>query len=304
MTRTSYGPVTLLVDFGGVDGNAPLREIVGHHQELVDRRVLLDPLRAKHGFATLVERALSCLATLPSHARDPEATAVVVANCTGAAFGMAVCAAFAATGLPAPTLVLVDPVLVDRQEVYDWACYIAARFTSDADVKRQLSAAVLEGDGPLDVVVSAVTAVLRTTAIEYATAAGMSPVEIEAVGGQLVDRYAVWLTYLMSLTTFDLPTLRSELHVLASAGSHGHDGFLRASPNPHCVSSVSNVDPRSAEARHAFDLVLARVGGSASAMRPSPPRDHGPGCVGTPETDIGITPAAPRPAGTHARTTH
>lgn len=258
--RGSAGPAQLVfVDFGGVDGATPLRELIAHRPELAASCALVDPLKALASMganASIEDCARQVVEGLPRAMHDPDAVVVIVANCTGAAFGLATASAFGIRGLAIPQIVILDPVLVDIAEVRGWATNLASRFGSSSQMNETISGLLSTSGADRVTVLHAIAVLLREAADAYANTSGYSAIEAYTVVGQLVDRYVEWLSYLLALADFKMPTLSRELRIVHSGPAQTPERFLTQTKDSHRTYPVADADPAGKPARRVFDAIL------------------------------------------------
>jgi hypothetical protein len=195
----SHGRLVVL-DFGGIDGNPRLGEVLPKESWEGEIRVI-DPLAQPWPLDSA--DALARWAADQADALGGGPAFAVLGHCSNAAVATELCAALTARAIDAGRLILFAPVRVDRAFVAGQAARLLTGLGMSPKEAQHIAAecAATELAEALEVVLGRI----RHRAATQAGHLGLDPEEAEIFAEELDDRYGRWLGFLASQVNHGSP---------------------------------------------------------------------------------------------------
>jgi hypothetical protein len=180
----------IVLDFGGIDGNARLGEVLAKTSWEGEIRVI-DPLAQPWPFGS--PDALARWAADQARGLAGGPVFAVLGHCSNAAVATELCAALTEH---AGRLILFAPVRVDRAFIAEQAVRLLTGLGASPEAAHDIVAQCAGADIPLADALGQVCARIRQCATTRADQLELDPEEAEIFAEELDDRYRRWLGFL------------------------------------------------------------------------------------------------------------
>src|SRR5207248_4631002 len=200
------------VDFGGIGSGIPLHRLLAGVDDPTRRARVVNPLDTswRSDADSLPGNAAAAADRLLAGGLGR--AAVVLAQCTGAAFALALAGSLTRSSAAPRAVALVHPVLVTPGFVAAHVHQLVTQLGGEAAVAGRISAGLPSGG--LSAVSRYVDAELRVVAQGRIASLGLDPVEEQTVVAEIVGRYVDWTGFLTAQLAGDPADPGCAVHLL------------------------------------------------------------------------------------------